>query len=264
MDNHQSICPSYSESCMAIAIQPQLSVESTDPPPQYQETIIQFVQPEQSQQIAELQNQVNHLTSIIESWEVQPPQPRSTCPTCPTLPSCPSCNMPSCDCNCVTQSCIGTIFKAIAYVLVYLLAIGPFIALALAQIILGGIHKNDIICDPSYATHLTPVVEISTWLIVDGVMQIFIVIIISLLAISKIFNIKSDNILIVFIAMGIPIGIFVYIFKFVWLIVGSIAFWRDCSDLDPKSVNDITRASLIIGYVLVGLICFARNINTDK
>jgi len=39
------------------------------------------------------------------------------------------------------------------------------------------------------------------------------------------------------------------IFSFIWLILGSIIFWRDCIDCKPDDLNVLLYFSLIIGYM---------------
>ena len=39
-----------------------------------------------------------------------------------------------------------------------------------------------------------------------------------------------------------------YVFHFVWAIVGGVMFWRDCYDLSPLPMNNIMWAVLIMGY----------------
>ena len=39
------------------------------------------------------------------------------------------------------------------------------------------------------------------------------------------------------------------LFRFVWLIVGGVMFWRDCPDLSPEPMNNAMWAMLIMGYL---------------
>jgi hypothetical protein len=39
------------------------------------------------------------------------------------------------------------------------------------------------------------------------------------------------------------------IFTFIWLILGSIIYWRDCSYCKPESVNILMNFSLILGFM---------------
>lgn len=40
----------------------------------------------------------------------------------------------------------------------------------------------------------------------------------------------------------------IVLFRFAWLIVGAILFWRDCPHLSPTSVNNLMWATLILGF----------------
>lgn len=38
-------------------------------------------------------------------------------------------------------------------------------------------------------------------------------------------------------------------FRFSWLVVGAVMFWRDCPNLYPSQMNDLMWATLIIGFI---------------
>jgi len=47
---------------------------------------------------------------------------------------------------------------------------------------------------------------------------------------------------------------FIYsLFGFIWLIVGSVIYWRDCSSIEPKTFNDFIYAILLISWIGYGL-----------
>jgi hypothetical protein len=52
---------------------------------------------------------------------------------------------------------------------------------------------------------------------------------------------------------------FAILFNFCWIIVGSILFWADCSNIEPKIFNDFVKVTIILNYfVLIINVC---NIN---
>lgn len=47
---------------------------------------------------------------------------------------------------------------------------------------------------------------------------------------------------------------FIYsLFGFIWLIIGSVIYWRDCSSIEPKTFNDFIYAILLISWICYGL-----------
>lgn len=114
------------------------------------------------------------------------------------------------------------------------LLLATFLALPVTEIAMGAHYKDDVICD-------TSVVPIPAWLIVKGSVSIFFIALLGIAAAA------SDNKGLVLLT-EIPMYV-IAMFSLAWLIVGSVAFWRDCKDLEPKSVNTLMWCSLIIGYV---------------
>lgn len=93
-------------------------------------------------------------------------------------------------------------------------------------------------------------IPLSIWLIVKGsvtIMNIF-------------------NVCIYFIVINNDIGkllslylmFLINIFSFIWIILGSIIFWRDCVSCKPDDLNILMYFSLIIGYVNI-LSGFSQN-----
>jgi hypothetical protein len=110
------------------------------------------------------------------------------------------------------------------------------LALHVTEIVIGAKYKDDVICD-------TNVIAIPTWLIVKGLASILYV---SLFCIAFVAGVEESTDLLNIVAIPIMI---VGSFEFIWLIIGSVIFWRDCNDLEPQSVNTMMWCSLIIGYV---------------
>lgn len=124
-------------------------------------------------------------------------------------------------------------------VLCYLSMLLP---LPIIEIVYGASHRSDHGC--------SSFVGVSDWLIIDGAAMVFIVFLGLILF-------GCTNGALVYDSPACAVGAvvsFIFfvlcnVFKFAWLIIGSVMFWRDCKDVSPKSVNDLMWASLIIGYV---------------
>ena len=99
------------------------------------------------------------------------------------------------------------------------------------QVIYGILYINSVDCNSF--------VDVSTWLIVNGCSGVFngILFIITAYLSTK----ESKNI------VGIMILIVINIFfMIVWLIIGSIMFWRDCEKDTPKHINTLMWITLIL------------------
>ena len=48
-----------------------------------------------------------------------------------------------------------------------------------------------------------------------------------------------------------PITVLFNLFYLVWIIIGSIIFWRDCINLQPQQLNTFMYFSLIFGYICI-------------
>jgi hypothetical protein len=48
-----------------------------------------------------------------------------------------------------------------------------------------------------------------------------------------------------------PIVILYQFFNFIWVVIGTVIFFRDCPSLEPVSINTLMYFSIIIGYFSV-------------
>ena len=115
---------------------------------------------------------------------------------------------------------------------------GVLASIAIAEVAM--VATNEIHCG-------SPLMSLKTWLIVDAIIGFFCALMITpvvCVAINNMSNVDTDALTCVQFMLW-PIGLF----HLVWLIIGSIVFWRDCNNLEPKSLNDMMYAVLIIGYI---------------
>ena len=90
-------------------------------------------------------------------------------------------------------------------------------------------------------------IPLSLWLIVKGLYTIF-----NICIYVAFFNNNCGKLSILYLMTLINI------FSFVWIILGSIIFWRDCISCKPIEINILMYFSLIIGYFNI-LFSFSQN-----
>ena len=116
----------------------------------------------------------------------------------------------------------------------------PFIAcifaLPIYELCIALIYKNDI----TTCSTTIPGLDISTWLIVKAVVTICALIaVVPCLLIDKI---KF--------AGQVVLGLF-NLFIFIWLIIGSVIFFKDCNNLKPEIVNVSMWIIIILGFLQI-------------
>lgn len=117
---------------------------------------------------------------------------------------------------------------------------GVILILPIFELVLYSIYKNKI------SNCSSEIMSIDTWIVIDGINGLMLGSMFLSLMIFGICDLNASNIFTKF-AM-----FFVYIFSlfsFSWLIIGSVLFWRDCPSLEPKPINDLMYAVLILGYI---------------
>ncbi len=143
---------------------------------------------------------------------------------CPKI-KCP--NLPSCE--------------TIGKMLFCLLALSPVLALAITQIAMGIYYKNQINCASN-------IMSITNWLIVEGVTMAFIIL---TYVITPLIQKREHMNRISFVICLLTL---IMLLKLIWLVVGSVLFWRDCNNRsDPSPINSLMMASLIIEYIVWGV-----------
>ena len=136
--------------------------------------------------------------------------------------------------------------------LLILLLLGVFLALPITQLVMVAKYSDQIICN----SFLQPKV----WLIVKAVTDLFVIICCCFICSAKF----TENRCILAMAsiLFVPF-LFASVFELVWLIIGSVMFWRDCLHMDPEPINTLMWCSLIIGYVFLLKSCSGKS-NKEK
>lgn len=133
--------------------------------------------------------------------------------------------------------------KCVIFLIVFLCLCD--IVLPIVVISYGAHFKDQIECGNTSSSLINDI-GISDWMIIHGVFGLFdffsVLFVAFTLCMCK--N-ESDCVSIVIII----ISCFVCFFRFAWLIVGSVMFWRDCFNLKPEEVNSLMWACLINGYI---------------
>ncbi len=127
--------------------------------------------------------------------------------------------------------------------------VGFFAAISIAELIMAAKYHDEMTC-------VSPVISIYTWLIVDGIVGLVCAFIITVALGIGDFDAST-------IGTCVITNYFGSAFHLVWLIIGSVAFWRDCSTMGPKPINDFMYAVLIIGYISIYFQANAKN-NKDN
>jgi hypothetical protein len=104
-------------------------------------------------------------------------------------------------------------------------------ALPITQIGYSNLYKVD--CE----THLVP---LNIWLLVEGVTGVCIIT-------FEIVRVSCDDKNLSF-CLFVPQFLF-NTFKLMWLIIGSVVFFRDCYNCKPQSFNTLMWISIILGYL---------------
>lgn len=120
------------------------------------------------------------------------------------------------------------------------------IALPITILVMTASYSNEIKCHSNASTPMSSLeqnVGIKTWLYVAGSVDLVLP---TLVIFAGILILNSHYDFGTFIILFYPVFM---IFKFAWLIVGSVLFWRDCLNLEPSPINGLMWATLIIGLL---------------
>jgi hypothetical protein len=128
------------------------------------------------------------------------------------------------------------------------------IALPITILAMTFSYSDEITCHFNVTTEMSSLeknIGIKTWLYVIGSIDL----IYNITIIYALFTMPNDNNLCCVIA-GIVflLGPLYILFRFAWLIVGSVLLIRDCQNLEPLPINRIMNVTLIIGFLLEILI----------
>lgn len=111
------------------------------------------------------------------------------------------------------------------------------LSLPIVEIVFGIQYYQNLDCQSNIN------IPIYLWLIIKGSFSILTIFLVGCL-----YSLNNKSVLFV---LTNPCLYFLQLFNLVWLILGSIIFWRDCSNLKPESVNILLYVSLIFGYISI-------------
>lgn len=115
------------------------------------------------------------------------------------------------------------------------------LSLPIVEIVFGIQYYNQIECISDIN------IPLDIWLIVRGSSTILTLI----LFICVMYFISRNNLTSFLGILLSPLFYVLQFFNFIWLILGSIIFWRYCSNVEPESVNILLYVSLIFGYISI-------------
>lgn len=124
--------------------------------------------------------------------------------------------------------------------------------LPIVQLNYGLQHKHDYHCESF--------IGISDWLIVKGSTMIGTVFIgLLMVGFTNHYAVYNKACSALCALLLYILYMLLLLFETIWLIVGSVIFWRDCINITPSSVNDLMWASLIVGYIDLYFAWVTRN-----
>jgi hypothetical protein len=148
----------------------------------------------------------------------------------------------------------------ILFVFACIFAVCICLVLPIFNIVYGGVYYDTISCN-TYDCYVnsndtTPItvgdttfINMDKWLIVNGVMMIvYFVLMISLYFVR---NTESESKkVLIFVSSSYTI---VFLFEFIWLVVGSVLLWRDCVVVSERDVNALMHGTLVLQYIALAL-----------
>ncbi len=149
-----------------------------------------------------------------------------------------------------TEWCAGCC-STLCIALAFLFVLGMFFSLPIAEIVMAEKYRQDMSCP-------NDLISPYTWMLTEGIVGIFIYGLCGILCALMITG--SDSSKKTGVVLCIPLWL-LSVFHLAWLIVGAVMFWRDCIDLETKSMNDFYWAVLIINFV--SLYLSGKNNNKD-
>lgn len=130
-----------------------------------------------------------------------------------------------------------TFFISIISGFFILFILGLFFALPIAEIVMAEKFRGDMSCPNN-------IISPYTWMLIEGIVGIFFKGLYGVNFVMYMYD-KRDGITILVMPMYM-----LAIFNFAWTITGAVMFWRNCIDLETKSMNDFYWTILIINIVI--------------
>lgn len=130
------------------------------------------------------------------------------------------------------------------------LMVSAWLILPIIELHFGTKYSGQDICNSTIP------ITIPQWLIVSGVNGVVYVfyLCLTLCALPALLYDCGVGCSICLVGFGCSISLISITFNIAWNIIGSIIFWKDCINLQPKELNIMMWCALFINY---GLICIA-------
>ena len=133
----------------------------------------------------------------------------------------------------------------------YILLLSILCSLFIAEIVVAAVFQSDIICDSPMS--VTPL----DWLVVDATTGVVWILLLLVTSHRDLLDRSGQNDdLVFFFYVAYNLSIFVSVFRFAWLVVGSILLWNSqigCGQIEPKSVDTIMWVVLVSSYIAIFL-----------
>jgi hypothetical protein len=147
-------------------------------------------------------------------------------------------NNNKCDTYCICRCCMYLLYIFCILLICALIYVFPII-----QIIYANMY-HDSVC----YTRMN--LSISGWLYTNGMFEIIVS---TAYLVSKILYCNTFSKFLLFSGQ---------LFTFIWLIIGSVLYFRDCSDIKPHSLNDLMISTIIIKWTMfIIYLCFIKLLN---
>lgn len=127
----------------------------------------------------------------------------------------------------------------------YYMCILILLSVPISEIVIGILNKDALSCDSGLFMNL------DTWLITKGSVECFIILCIPLLFVSNKQSIVKCTVVIIIYLFNI--------FTIIWIISGSVIFFRDCSYNLPDNLYYFIIFILVFGYIGVINIFIRKN-----
>lgn len=124
-----------------------------------------------------------------------------------------------------------------------------FAVIPILELLFAELYRNKTICNGS-------LLKLSDWLFVKGCFTLFSIC-------CLIFSVMSDRQSKMY-KVCFPFSFILIFFTQVWLILGSVIFFRDCLNVEDVELNTFMYISIISGYITVLLMLSMENETVDR
>lgn len=124
-----------------------------------------------------------------------------------------------------------------------------FLIMPTLEFFFASYYQNKTKCNNS-------LMNLSVWLVIKGITSYLSII-------CLLFSIISDR-QTLFYTVCSPFSIILILFIIVWLIIGSVIFFKDCLNVEETELNTFMYISLISGYITTCLMLSMENETVDR